>query len=374
MFNKENLVEYKKMILSIAMFSRLSSESLIPYLGYRSVENIFCRAFNAKNVSRIDCSVDAIKDNVGYGIKTFLEGNGKTLQKVAEFNSDANKFREKTYKEVVESVARLRNDRIEFTKRLYGLNEVKYHCVVRAKGNIKVFECNMDLINIRGIKNIKPSGVNVIQFEDGINEYSFNLSKSTLYKRFITDKVLLQFNVKILEDPYIEIMKLLEDDDISKFASINEERECIFLPLYSKKGGIHVPERSGLNQWNAKGRSRDFNEVYIPIPAWIHKEYPDFFPDRDKHFKLLLPDGKKLDAKVCQDGSKALMTNPNRDLGKWILRQVLNLKEGELLVYSTLEELGIDSVVLYKESIDIYSINFCEIGTFEKFKKIYKEE
>jgi hypothetical protein len=61
------------------------------------------------------------------------------------------------------------------------------------------------------------------------------------------------------------------------------------------------------------------------------------------------------------------MSNPNLALGKWLLRTVMNLKEGELLTYSRLEELGLDSVVVYKENEQLYSINFTEIGSYDNF-------
>ena len=129
-----------------------------------------------------------------------------------------------------------------------------------------------------------------------------------------------------------------------------------------------VPERSQLNQWNAAGRDRDENEAYIPIPAWIHHKFPDFFPPRDISFNLKLPNGEVMSAKVCQDGGKALMSKHNKDLGKWLLRDVMNLKEGELLTYDRLKIIGLDSVVIYKESAEDYSINFTKIGSFESFK------
>ena len=52
------------------------------------------------------------------------------------------------------------------------------------------------------------------------------------------------------------------------------------------------------------------------------------------------------------------MSNPNKALGLWLLREVLQLKEGELLKYDRLKELGIDSVILYKHSDEEYSIDF----------------
>ena len=362
----EKIQKYEELLKSMAMLSRLSSESLIPYLGYREVENIFCLTFDAVNLSRSDCSADAMKDGIGYGIKTFLEGNGQTLQKVAEFNADAESFRNKTTKEIVERVSQLRNNRIEFTKRTYGINTMIYHCVVRSEGKIKVFECDMDTIELKSLKDIRFNGKNIITFKDNKNEYSFNISKSTLYKRFITSNVILEFGVEILEDPYSIIAKVM--NDITDVTFMTKSREFIYLPLYSEKGGINVPERSGLNQWNARGRARDYDEVYIPIPSWINSKFTNFFPGRDKPFNLNLPDGKVLSAKVCQDNNKALMSNPNKELGKWILRQVLNLSKGEILTYSMLEDLGIDSVVIYKNEDDSYEIDFAPTGSFEKFK------
>ncbi|MGL4983034.1 MAG: hypothetical protein ACRC4W_09345, partial [Treponemataceae bacterium] len=129
--------------------------------------------------------------------------------------------------------------------------------------------------------------------------------------------------------------------------STPRDKETIYLPLYSPLSG-EVQEKSGLNQWNARGRLRDPNEVYIVVPKWIHKRYQNFFSDRDQIFTLVLPDKNNLQAKICQDAGKALMSNPNKDLGKWILRKVLQLKEGELVTYQKLEALGIDSVRIDK--------------------------
>ena len=360
---------YINMLKAMASLSRLSSESAVPYLGYREVENIFCKVFEAENLSRSDCSADASKNGVGIGIKTFLEGNGKSWQKVAEFNKDASLFKSKSQNEIVLIISKLRNERINATKRIYGLNEMIYHCVVRQEGEIKVFECPMDLIDIDSIKNIKFGRSNTVTFNDDINEYSINLSKSTLYKRFITKNVILETKVEIIADPYEIIMNLLTGGNKLTFEPINKEKPHVFLPLYSETEKKKVPEKSGLNQWNANGRKRKYNEVYIPIPIFIRKNFKGFFPSRDKTFDVLLPDGKRLNAKICQDGGKALMTNPNTDLGEWILRQVMNLNEGEILTYARLEELGIDSVVIYKEENNMYSIDFTKIGSYDEFKE-----
>ena len=365
---KSSIELYKKMLGAVGALSKMSSESSIPYIGYREAENIFCISFDANNLSRSDCSADASKDGIGIGIKTFLNGSGKTLQKIAEFNKDADIFRGKSPKEIVVAVSNLRNERIRVTKRIHGLTELIYHCAVRKEGKILIYECPMDEVDIKSVKGIDAGTKNSITFEDGKNYYSFNLSKSTLYKRFITDNVLLSINIKIVENPYEALMRLFSEGIAKlKFEPIKKEMQHVFLPLFSDKGGRHVPERSGLNQWNSKGRPRDFNEVYIPIPAWIHKQFPNFFPARDKVFELHLPDSRRLKAKVCQDGGKALMSNPNLDLGKWLLRTIMDLNEGEVLKYDKLKNLGLDSVVIYKLDDLNYTIDFTEIGSYDEF-------
>jgi len=128
-------------------------------------------------------------------------------------------------------------------------------------------------------------------------------------------------------------------------------------------------EKSGLNQWNAGGRSRDPDEVYIPVPAEIHRKFPDFFPDRDTQFLLKFPDGENVESKICQDGGKALMTKSNRKLGKLILRDGLKLKEGELATYDKLQLFGIDSVRIDKISDDQFEINFSAAGSYDNFKE-----
>lgn len=73
--------------------------------------------------------------------------------------------------------------------------------------------------------------------------------------------------------------------------------------------------------------------------------------------------GEELSAKICQEGGKALMSNPNSALGGWILRTILQKKEGELVTMEDLIRFGIDSVLIRKEhkqnscGQEIYSIS-----------------
>ena len=122
-----------------------------------------------------------------------------------------------------------------------------------------------------------------------------------------------------------------------------------------------------MNQWNAGGRKRDFGEVYIQIPSYIHKTYPNFFPARDVSFELEIPTGQKLSAKICQDGGKALMTNPNKALSDWLLRNVFKLKEGELLTYQKLESFNVDSILISKTGDRKFKIGFASIDSYNDF-------
>ena len=62
--------------------------------------------------------------------------------------------------------------------------------------------------------------------------------------------------------------------------------------------------------------------------------------------------------KICQEDGKALMSNPNKDLGKWILRDVLHVEEGHLITYEDLLKSGIDSILFLKHPNGTYSCDF----------------
>ena len=122
----------------------------------------------------------------------------------------------------------------------------------------------------------------------------------------------------------------------------------------------------------ASGRKRDYNEIYIPIPADIHKYKPNFFPPKDVSFNLKLPSQDILSCKLCQENSKALMSNPNKELGQWLLRDVLKLQEGELLTIEMLENVGIDSVRIDKIDNENYMINFAKTYSYDEFIETVK--
>lgn len=366
--------EYTKLLNLVGSLSNLFSDSGVPYLYYRVAENVFCKAFEADNLSRSDCSIDARKQEEGLGLKTFLENNGRTFQKIAEFNKSRDIYRkhEKNPEKLMKIISELRNRRLDTTRALHNVDNMIYHCVTRLERKMYIFEQPMDLIKVDKLK-LKGAGKNSVKFTDGLNEYNFNISKSTLLKRFITKKPLV-INVNILDDPFDLLQKFMEENEGILKPSGALEMPSVFLPLYSMQGVKHVPKGSGLNGWNAGGRKRKDREVYIPVPIWIHEAFKGFFPDADKPFNLHLPNKQVLDAKMCQTAKKgtrwgkAVMSNPNTALGEWLLDEVLKVKSGKLVTYRMLEEIGIDSVEVTKIDDENYMIDFKDIGAYEEFE------
>lgn len=373
--NNEKL--YENYLKSLCSLSRLFSDSNIPYLHYRVAENVFCKSFGAENISRSDLSYDVILNKIGIGIKTFIDKKNNN-EKIAEFNSFSKQLQKLRDESLVIKLSELRNERINFTNRTYNVKKGIYHCIARSENFVKIFETNYDLIDINNIRNLKKTEAS-ISFSDKINEYSYNFSKSTLYKKFITPNSARKIDISIIDNPIDFMLRLLNQDFIINNHPIISDSNYVVLPLYSLREstdqGKVVASKSSLNQWNAGGRKRDEDEIYIPIPSIINKKYPKFFPSKETSFKLQIPSGEVLSAKVCQENSKALMTNPNKALSDWLLRKVLKLKKGELLTYDKLSILGVDAVRITKLSVNNYKIDFAKINSFENFinGKLYKD-
>jgi hypothetical protein len=354
-------------------------------------ENTFCKAFEAENLARADAAYDALIDGFGIGIKTFILAGSSKIEKVAEFNSFSAELRSLSGMALAQRLAHYRNERIIVADKIYGVDKRVYHIIGRDNYKIKIFETGYDLIDIDSIQIIEETRSS-LKFRDKLNEYNFNFSKSVLMKRFEVPTNALEIEISIIPDPIIVLLKLFSEtedegielldfensvtDEISRTNSEIEEQipgdDYVILPLYSPREKLKnrqpiVPLKSQLNQWNAGGRDRDPGEVYISIPIKIHQEYPDFFPSRDMPFNLRIPSGEILSAKVCQENSKALMTNPNNAMSNWMLRKVLGLAQCELLEYKRLVEVGFDAVKITKIDNSNFLIDFALVDSYEEF-------
>ena len=380
--NKEAQEKYKEMLTIMGQLSKLFSESDCPYLAYRSHENIFCKYFEAENLARLDCSADAKKGKIGIGLKTWT---GSDDQKIAEFGKLKRSYEGLSGTDLVRRIAEYRNERIRVTKKLHGIDDMYYHVVKRVPQAMQILECAFDPIDTSNIKIETSKGNdNNTYFRDGKHEYHFSTSKNTLYMIFDSLEKLDEFPIEILDDPYSLLMSMFTTNVTEATASglktsniTGSQKLC--LPLYSvNKNGKFVAEKSGLNQWNASGRVRNADELYIPYNKRDRERMPDFFPSRDTPFTLHLPDGTEISAKVCQEADKnnpaigkAIMSNPNKVLGKCLLRDVFELSEKTIVTYEMLEKFGVDSVVFTKNFEGDYSVDFSEIGTYEDY---YGEE
>ena len=404
--HKEN---YKRMLTIVGKLSRLFSTSEAPYLYYRAHENIFAKYFDVDNNARHDDSADAysIEHGIGIGLKTWV---GQDNQKVAEFGRLRPTYAGLNGMDLIQRIAEYRNTRIRTTLNAHGLQEMIYHIVKRVPGMMQIYESAFDYIDREHIVLDENRGNdNSIYFSDGNHTYHFNKSKSTLYMIFEDMELLDEFEVEIVDDPY-ELLEMVFDEDEEADADVVYNREpritrafteritryrqlCLRLYATDRNGQKYVPERSGLNQWNANGRARDVNEVYIPYLKEDRERGQDFFPPRDTPFTLILPDGTEISAKVCQRAyrklsdseyenlseeekriedektlvGKSIMSNPNKILGEWLLRDVLQIEEGTVITYDMLRVYNIDCVVFTKISDRTYRIDFGELGTYERF-------
>lgn len=360
--------DYLNLLSAVSQLSGLFSESSVPFINYRVAENIFCKSFDAENLSRSDTAFDAKHNTIGIGLKTFICHKQSSNEKVAEFNQLSKQLSQFSGKELAMKLAEFRNERIELAKRVYNIDTSIYHIVARREKELLIFETDYDKIDIDNIKSVKKTNAS-LQFEDGNNQYLFNHSKSTLFRKFIIPKHTYKLPIEIIEDPYSLLLDLLGKKDLKPATdTLIKGKNYMILPLYGVKNmQKFVYTKSGLNQWNASGRQRDYGEVYIPIPIDIHKKYPGFFPHRDEKFILQVPTGEILSAKVCQENSKALMTDPNKALSEWLLRKVLQLKEGELATIEKLDELGFDSVIITKGDNGKFKVDIMKTDSYVKF-------
>ena len=359
---------YFKMLSLMGRLSRLFSESETPYIHYRVTENLFCKYFKADNLSRTDTAYDARWNNIGIGIKTFTFNAGVSTEKIAEFNSLSRELKQYSGYDLAFKLGEFRNNRMNLANDLYNIKSQVYHIIGRIDNGLQIFNSPYTLVDLDKIEVLGDDKAS-LKFTDGIHEYNFNRSKSVLMKKFYLPEDFKYIPVDILADPYGLLEELFDKKDgfLKK-----ETKPFVILPLFSYKNKQKIVlEKSGLNQWNASGRPRNENEVYIPVPKKIHNDYPDFFPSRDKIFNLHLPDGNILKAKICQANGKALMSNPNKDLGNWILRKILKIRPGELATIEHLNKAGFDSVVVYKTDSKNYSIDVCYFDSYMNYINEY---
>lgn len=146
--------------------------------------------------------------------------------------------------------------------------------------------------------------------------------------------------------------------------------DYIILPLYSHKNNEKTCfPKSSLNQSNARGRERNLHEIYIPIPKEVREKTLKFLPSES--FKLYSHNLKRIfNVSTCQQDDKALMSNPNADLGEWLFKElgIEKTSPNDVVSYEELAKTGYDSIKI--EIIDEkYYISLMPVGSYENFIK-----
>jgi hypothetical protein len=404
-----NLEKYESLLKAVASMSGLYSDNTKALIHPRFVEKLYVYCSGAADLSRRDMSYDALLGaDIGVGVKTFVSENvaiGKS-EKVAEFTKNASlgDFQGLDHYGLAKKSSELRNSRITSDANEYAIDIDKsiYHCLVRTDGYALIHEEPYQLVNLNNIIPTDSRGFEISQFSndgsghsyfgDGISKYRYDVAKNVLYKKFelgaytnsppiplfiyadIFEKILLWTNLE-QQTPVIELVQTIQEP-----VSLPPHGDFVVLPLYGTQNRSVriVPQKSGINQWNAGGRARQFGEAYISIPAEIHRKYPGFFPRRDVKFRVKLPNGAIIDAKVCQDNSKALMSDPNTSLCDWLFNVIDKSRtvsmsrfyDARPYTYDDLKAVGKDSVkvIKLKHPTDYeYEMETMDLTSYETF-------
>lgn len=401
--------KYEAYLKAVGSLSGLFSDNPRPLINYRTAEKLFNLQSGADDVGRQDSSFDSRifgskNSSTGIGVKTFTANSSKdsSTEKIAEFSKPAFVFllSKMKGKKLATKVSEFRNARVTSDALQLGIDLDKsyYHCAVRIPGAVVLHEEPYALVNIeklyptdsRGKKVSKwPTHLNGhLYFGDGQNLYTFHRGKNVLHKRFDLSKNYTSppIKIQILSNAFRRVVDAFGEAGLPGFAdetgavftpaTPDGDVDRVVLPLYSP-GKMVVQASSGINNWNAGGRARKFGEAYIPIPSDVHKLRPGFFPPRDTKFVMGLPNGEKISAKVCQQGSKALMSDPNTSLCTWLYELIDGSKvvaekrfdKKKPYTYQDLVNIGKDSVSVTRSKspgVD-FDLELVQLGAFEEF-------
>jgi len=389
---------YSHLVKKVGALSFLFSDSDRPLIDSRIAEKLFEIASGGHSIARADEAFDVIigrQRDIGVGVKTFTY-KGQAFEKVQEFTKLASRGNlQLEAEDLAKAVVEARTNKIINCQRENGLRETDhfYHCLVRTVGAAFVHVEPYMTINWSNVYPIDkrghqldnfPSDTSGVWFSDGQSHYKFSKAKNVLFKRFevsipdVAKLIPVQIDFEIWEKLAEGLGSSFPIDEFSPGGDSLEAVpgvDYVVLPLYSPKSR-RVEAASGINQWNAGGRSRKFGEAYIPIPADVHRVAPRFFPGKDEPFELALPNTEApVSAKVCQDGRKALMSKPNDLLCRWLYKVIDRDLDDEAyakgpnrppFTYADLERIGIDSVRVTKKNGE-FSISTADLGSYEEF-------
>lgn len=428
---QQEYIEFLKIFGALSfLFKDKSSENTAkkPYLYYRNHEQVFVRAFQdkVKDITRADSAFDVIANfgnqNVGIGLKTWFHKDD-SFQKVAEFDKIAkNELQQITDDtELINRLVSIRNERILKDIRLRNTNSTDniYHYVTRSDNQMNIFETGYELIDPNAVVQTKSNGqVRGVEWYDKEHDrtYRYNSSKSTIMERFIAplDKAIVNIPIIIHDNPF-ELLKLIDLNNNIASSLDNTEKE-IYLPLYKVTKGTNgwpiasVTAGAGINKWHRPSSENRLWDVELRVPKWIHETHSGWFFGHDflntekngidrggsfinerlqngtsvnyVPFILRLPNGNEIQASINGQNGKNIQSNPSKDLGIWLLKDVFGLDDSDMTKHShaiitiaKLHELDVGSVRLkmVDEQKRIISIDIASSQSFENFAKNYNQ-
>lgn len=128
----------------------------------------------------------------------------------------------------------------------------------------------------------------------------------------------------------------------------------IVLSLLAANGEIHAT--SGLNWGQRDGREP--NQAYIPIPACIHRDYPNFFPEHGERFTITTDDGISMVCVVAQQNDKAIECPDNNSILGQYFRNRIGLPLGQFVSKEDLERYGRTNVTISKLDNETFYMDF----------------
>ncbi len=175
--DNEQSGNYLKLLSAVSKLSGLFSESATPFINYRVAENIFCKSFNATNLSRSDTAFDANYNSIGVGLKTFIVNSTTSSEKVAEFNSLSRELSKYKGKELATKVCQ-ENRKALMTNPNTALSNWLL-------GNILQLE-EGELATMEKLDNLGFDSVMVIKDSEG--NYSIDIMKTDSYAAFTAEE------------------------------------------------------------------------------------------------------------------------------------------------------------------------------------------
>ena len=172
--------------------------------------------------------------------------------------------------------------------------------------------------------------------------------------------------INIHQKPENELIISYDDNQLDGFNLLTDETakyELDYIDIQLTIRGGDTPPKSGIN-WGHNGRNglrqptRTGNEAYLSISKQVHKEHPNFLPQRGEKILILTDDEKMFVCVVAQEHRKAIQTCDNNSILGAYIRERIDVPSGSYVETKDLIRYGRDSIRLSKIHEGLYVLNF----------------